>query len=251
MRSTSRISSSGCEPEASLPEDLGLRAGVDGDPGLRQQTRDLARRVGTEERERRRLGRHHMQLEVDAHRIAALGEHQRQLVERQRPRAAGRDHEGQRVQVTALDVLDDPVQSLLVGQRARERDRAAERHDGPRARSDQEDVVAERLTGHGLDGVRRGIDAAQTTPHVREARVARDAVEWVGRRGARRERRQHAQWAVGVVALGRENGGGHPVAGEPVQGKRGFQGSGSAAGDQHVRGHATKARSGRRARHPQ
>ena len=125
MRSTSRISSARREPEATRREDLGLRAGVDGDPGLGQQTRDLARRVGTEERERRRLGRHHVQLEVDAHRVAALGEHQRQLVERQRPRGAGRDDEGQRVQVAALDVLDDPVQSLLVGQRAGERDRAA------------------------------------------------------------------------------------------------------------------------------
>jgi hypothetical protein len=40
------------EPEAPLPEDLSLRAGVDGDSGLGEQTGDLARRVGTEERER-------------------------------------------------------------------------------------------------------------------------------------------------------------------------------------------------------
>ena len=112
---------------------------------------------------------------------ARLGEHQRELVERQRPGRAGRDDERERAQVAALDVLDDAVQALLVGQRAGEGDGAGERHDRARAGRDQQRVVGQPLAGDGVDLARGGVDAREPAADVGEARVGGDALERIGR----------------------------------------------------------------------
>ena len=75
-------------------------------------------------------------------------------------------------QVAAFDVLDDAVQTLLVGDRARERGRARERLDRPRARGDEQHVVGQPL---GLSTVvtvwAAGVDRGEPAAHVREAGV--------------------------------------------------------------------------------
>ena len=79
---------------------------------------------------------------------------------------------------------------------------------------------------------------------------ARHPLERVGRRAAGGERREHAQRPVGEVGLGSEQRRGDPVAGEAVEGERGFQRGGAAAGDQDVRGHAGSFGAGAAARRP-
>ena len=219
-------------------DDVRVGRGVQDDAGLGQQPGDLTRGVGAEDRQRRRLGRHDVELERGAHLIRALGEHQRELVERQRPGAAGRDDERDPADVALLDVLDDAVQALLIGQRAGEHGRSAERLDRARARRDQQLVVRQMLPGDRDDGVLGGVDARQAPAVVREARVGGHALDRIGRGRPGGERREHAQRPVGEVGLGGEQRGRDPVTGQPMQGECGFEGGGSAADDQDVGGHA-------------
>ena len=77
---------------------------------------------------------------------------------------------------------------------------------------------------------------------------ADDLIERVGDAAARRERLQHAQRAIDELGLGGEDGDVDLLGGEAVQGERGFEAGGSAAGDQDVRSHAFEARPARAAR---
>ena len=146
-------------------------ARVQRDPGQVEQPANSLE--ATEQLERLGLRGHEVQLERHAHLERAAGEHQRQLVERQRPGRPGRDDERERAQVAAFDVLDDPVQALLVGQRAGERDGAGERRDRPRARRDQQHVVRQLLAGHGVHLARaRGRRARRSRTWVKSASAA-------------------------------------------------------------------------------
>ena len=196
--------------------------------------------AGVEELQRLGLGRHEVQLRAHAHLVRAAREHQRELVERQRPARAGRHDERQRAQVAALDVLDDPVQALLVGERAGEGDGAGERHHRPRAGGDQQRVVGQPLARDGVHLARAGVDRREPVADVGEAGVGGEARERIRQRTALGERRQHAQRAVGELGLGGEDGGRDPIAGEAMQGERGFHSGGPAAGDQDVEWHASK-----------
>ena len=119
--------------------------GVHDDPGDGQQLRHLARGLGAEDRERGVLGRDEVQLGVDAHLERALGEHQRELVERQRPGAARRGDERDAARVAALDVLDEPVHAPPRRWASRRTRSPAERRDGHGAGGDEQDVVADLL----------------------------------------------------------------------------------------------------------
>jgi hypothetical protein len=178
-----------------------------------------------------------VQLDVDAHLECALGEHQRKLVERQRPRQPrGRD-EGDAVRVAALDVLDEAVQRLGVGRRTGEYGGAGVRARGDGAGGDQQDVVADALAVRGLHGVLGGVDARQLAGPEREAGVAGDALERVAPGAAGRERLEHAERAIGEVGVWGEQGRRDAIAREAVEPERGFERGGTAAGDEDVRGH--------------
>ena len=233
----------GRELQPGALDALGPRTGVQDDAGLAQQPGDLARRLGAERRQRRRLGRDDVDLQRRAHLIGALGQHQRQLVQRQRPARAVRHHERHAPRVAALDVLDQPVHGLDVVLRAAEHDRRLKRPRLHRAGRDQQHVIPDRLTRAGRGDVRGRVDARQRARPVREARVGGDPGQRVGGGAAGGERVEHAQRAVHEVALGGEQRGGHTARGHAVQPQRGLQRSGAASGDQdigrHVR-HATR-----------
>ncbi len=120
-----------------------------------------------------------------------------------------------------------------------------ERLDRSRAGGDEQHVVAEPLTAHGLDFMRMSVDASQPAADVCEAGVRRHALERIRGRATRGEGGEDAQRAVGQVGFGGEQRGAHPVAGETVQRQRGFQSGRTAAGDEDVRGHTGKLGPGR------
>ncbi len=217
---------------ARLPRRLHMQP----DPGEVEQVAH----TGVEQLQRLGLGRDEVQLRAHAHLVRAGREHQRELVERQRPVRAGRDDERERAQVALLDVLHDPMEPLLVRERAGEGDGAGERHHGPRTGRDQQRVVRQPLTRHGVDLARVGVDRCEPVAHVGEPGVGGEARERVGQSAALGERRQHAQRAVGELGLGGEDGGRDPIAGEAMQGERGFKAGGAAAGDQDGEGHTSK-----------
>ena len=223
--------------QVSLLEPVHAGVRVDDDAGDGQQLRHLAGGLRAEDRKRGVLERDEVQLGVDAHLEGALGEHQRELVERKRPGAARWGDERDARRVAAFDVLDEPVHRLRGVERAVERGHPAQRCNGHGAGGDDEDVVGDLLAVGGLHGVGRAVDARQGAQPVFEARVGGDARERVVDRAPGGEGLEHAQRAVVEVPVGRQHGGDDALARDPMQRQRGFERSGAGAGDEDVEGH--------------
>ena len=95
-----------------LAED-GLHARAEGYAGVLEPRRELLRGGRSEHLERRRLVRHEGELAPLAVVVCPVGGHERQLVERYRPRRIGRHHEGDAPDIPVLEVLNEAVHALL------------------------------------------------------------------------------------------------------------------------------------------
>jgi hypothetical protein len=175
------------------PQRHGLRA--QRDAALRHQGADARGDRRPEDVERLALGRdEHQPRVVDARLAQVLGRHERQLVERQGPRHAGRQREGHRAHAQEHDVVEQIAQRRDAG-RAGERQRPGHGHVGPRSDGDQERVVVE--------------DVARTV-RTRRSPGFTDA-RWSGRRTA--------SWSAAMRARSKRFGAGAPNGSATVVGR--------------------------------
>ena len=222
--------------ERSLPRGLGVGAGVQPDPDLREAGDERLGRLDPEDPQRRVLRSDQVQLRVEAGLVRALGGQQRELVDRQAPGDAGRDHERDPPRIAALDVLHDAVHGIGVV-RAPEGGRARERRLGARAERDQQRVVAQLTPTGRLHGVRLGVHGLQAVDDTLEVKVARDRVERVAAGDRERERVGDADRPVRELVVGGEQRDGDALAGEIAQREGGFQAGRAGAGDQDLQRH--------------
>ena len=109
---------------------------------LVEQLRDRAARAVAKDRQRVGFGSDDRDRQVDGHLACSTGSHQRQLVDRQRPRILPGDHERDLVHIAALDVLDQSVQGVVEAGIV-DRDRVRVTHVGLSAHRQHERVVAQ------------------------------------------------------------------------------------------------------------
>ena len=95
--------------------------------------------------------------ELDIHVIGASGGHQRELVQRQRPRHPSWSHKGDAVDVAPLDVLDEAVQRL-VEVTVVDRDRVPVARDSAGPERQHERVVLDDRVRLGKNDMRGVID---------------------------------------------------------------------------------------------
>ena len=176
-------------------ETLALLGADELDAGRVERTRDARARIAAEELERLLLRSH----QRDANRIAARRE-KRGLVERQQPAGQRGCDEG--------DAAHDPPPHLVAhllersgALRVAERDHAVEGGDRPRAGSEDQDVVGQRVAAVEHDAAPRGVDRGHGGRHEPAAQVGGDPAQRaaVCRPAAERLRHQHrSQHEVGL-----------------------------------------------------
>jgi hypothetical protein len=177
-----------------------------------------------------------------------LAGHQRQLVERQSPRHGGREREGHALRAPGVEVVQQRGESSDVT-RAREGQRARDRHIRRGADGDEQRVVVERVAAHGANAARLGVDRREPVGPQVCAVVGRDADEIEAPGRAAPEGLGHRVLALDEVGVGLEQldtGGGPEVA---VEGDQGFEAGDAAPGDDD-RGHVSEARHVHGRRHP-
>ena len=209
------------------------RRAMEDDAGVAQQPRQPVGDPGPEHRQRRLLRAHDRDLDLGIHVVSAVGGHERELVQRQRPERLPRGHERDLAHVALLDVLHEPAQ------RATEvaivdRDGTVERGLHPRAARDHERVVADRRSGAGRDALLGSVHGRERAGDELGIEVGGDAGELDAARMGDRERLGHRHRAVVKVAPGRQQRDPHAVAGNLAEGHHGLQCRDAAAGDEDV-----------------
>jgi hypothetical protein len=228
------------------PQRHGLRA--QRDAALRHQGADARGDRRPEDVERLALGRdEHQPRVVDARLAQVLGRHERQLVERQGPRHAGRQREGHRAHAQEHDVVEQIAQRRDAG-RAGERQRPGHGHVGPRSDGDQQRVVVEDVAAHGAHPSFAGLHGREVVGPQDRVVVGSDASEVEALRGGRSERLGHGRGTLDEVeACLQEIDAG--VRSEVVaKGDEGLEAGDAASGDddpRHGRAHRRRARAGR------
>jgi hypothetical protein len=185
------------QPDQIGGRHIGVRVRPQDDPGLFEKIADLACRVRPEELEWRGLLRHECQLDVGAHVVGTLGRHEGQLVERQRPRNAKGDDEGDSFHVAGLDVLDQPVHALL-GTRRAEGQRALIGNVLDAADGEEEGVVCECLAIAGANFSCSRIDRVDGSSTQHRVGISSETSQGIagaagsGERGQDGHRQMHA-----------------------------------------------------------
>ena len=129
------------------------------------------------------LGGDDRRLQLDAHVVGAAGGHQRELVQRQRPRHAAGATNAMLLRIAALDVLDQPVQRL-VHAAVVDRDRMPVARVERRAEREHERVVLELRAALGVDDLPLGLDPAELVRDELGADVGDDRRERIAGGGA-------------------------------------------------------------------
>ena len=173
------------------------------DPGLGEQRGDGGRGPLAEDRQWLLLGRDDADRQLDVHLIRAGGRHQRELIDRQRPGHARRDHEREVVDVAAVDILEQPAH-LLIQTRVVKRHGFREARLRPGAERQQDRVVPDLRAGLGAQRARVRIDRREGLGDQRGAQVGRDLADGVALRGAVGERLTHGQGPVDEVRVRRD-----------------------------------------------
>ena len=209
-------------------------AGPQRDASRAEHLAQGADRGGAEQPQRLRLGGHHAERGV---RDAAAAEvdcgHERELVDRERPRGLGWDREDQPLQLAALDAVEEGRDRGRLGGPG-EGQRAGHRRLRHRADGDDQRVVCELLAA-GDRHTAPGVDRVEGSTTELRALVARDRAEVERLRAAQPERAGHGRRAVDEGALGGEQADRHVRAGDVAQGEQRLDGGDAAAGDHDVR----------------
>lgn len=196
--------------------------------------------VGAEELERRAFGGD--ERDVHAHAVAPgrSGGHEGELVERQRPGAAGGNGEQQMPDAAGVDVGKQAPQLGHVALVA-EGESAGNGGRGAGAEREDEQVVAQMGEGGEAHAVIFGGDGLETIAAKRDAEVLGDGTQVVavrrgrsGRGGVLGEDFAGGGGAVGEARLGREEGDAGVLAEEVAQSERGLKRCEPASGNENV-----------------
>ena len=170
-------------------------AGVQRDGGLLEQPLHRFGRAAAERLQRPLVGRDERDLARGVHAEGALGGHERELVERQRPRRPVGLDEHEAGDVTALDVLHDPVERLA-GVAIVEHVGVFVRCRLPAAEGDQHGVVRELVSAGEMHRVLGGIDRVDAVLDPPRSEHRHDRAQRVAARAAERERLAHGKRPV-------------------------------------------------------
>jgi hypothetical protein len=116
------------------------------------------------------------------HTLGPLGRHQRELVDRQRPRRALGEQQGHAARVSLLDILHDPAVGI-VGARVIEHSDVLVRHLGTGTHGQEQGVVLERGALDRVGHLAVRIDPLESLLHPLVIRSAGDLSQRVAPRG--------------------------------------------------------------------
>ena len=160
--------------------------------------------------------------------------HDRELVDRQRPRDAGRNRERDAAQITARGRVEHAGEHRHV-LRAGENERARSGERSPRANRDDERVVLEPIPAARHRDAIAVVNGGQHPCDELGVAVTSDLGERRRGRATETERFGHRRRAVQKLGAGREQGEADVAPGELIQRQQRFQRCDSAARHDHPR----------------
>ena len=215
--------------------DIGGDRADELDPLLGEQVRDHGAGLRAEQLERTRLRRDEREVHVvDAGAPHVAGGDDGQLVQRQAPRQAARDDEGDAMRVPLLEVGQQPGQGLRRAVGA-ERDGVPVDGHASRAYGHEQGVEGERGAVARGDVAPHGIDLLERAAHELGAEVADDLGERVVGGVAEAEGLGDLQRSVDEVRLGGEQRHADAVARKLTESDQRLEGGDAAAGDHDAR----------------
>ena len=159
------------EPQPAVVVLLGERPGTQVHAGRSEPARHRGTGLGAEDVERLGLPGHELDPEVEPPPPAERRRHQRELVERQRPRDARAGHEGDHVAPSGIQGLERVADGGDVA-RPGERQRAGHGDPRPRAQREQQRVVVDRrsvrvISSRSSSRTASSMSGIQSTPRSR------------------------------------------------------------------------------------
>ena len=255
IRSKLRVASTGMKYQLARRRRLTMRRGDGLDSIVLEQPLHLVAHLVAKDRQRRVLRRDQRDRRLRIHVIRSLRGHERQLVDRKRPRHPAGNNERELVDIPALDVLDQPVQ-LLVEPRVVDRLGVAQGGALGGAHREQQRVVLERFSAGGVHRSFGRVEPLEGVLLVLEADLASDVRQRILLRPAVGERLAHPHGPVDEVGLGGQDGGRDPVSGQVLQGECRLERRDATAGDHNAKsgfgggGHARHTTNGISPRQP-
>ena len=207
-----------------------MRLREERDAGVAQKPGDRRRCIEAEVPQRSLLRRDERQRDVHTHRERTLRGQQGQLVERQRPRGAARDHEDDALHRGELHVLDQPVHRLGILEPA-ERHATGVRGALERAHREDEIVIGHALAAGGGDGPGIDIDGGERILDELRVDLAAETADVVATQGRAGERILNAERSDPERGIGCQQGEEDAVSGEAAEREHRLQAADSAAGD--------------------